>query len=233
MLAARAPIPGETKTRLGRVIGMERAAALYEAFLRDLAAELAGPDTPYDVAWTYSPPEIDFAPWLDQIGAGRRPGVYLVPQEGPDWGTRQDALLRWGHARGYARTVLIATDSPQLARSVVVDAFAALQAHDVAMGRVLDGGYYLIGLAGYSPVLHEVPMSTNSAADALVTRAAALGRTLAELPPAFDVDEAEDLARLIAALAPDGARCPATWNALERLGLRDLDRDLQGEMRLP
>jgi hypothetical protein len=233
MLAARAPIPGETKTRLGRVIGMERAAALYEAFLRDLAAGLAGPDTRYDVAWTYSPPETDFAPWLERIGACLRPGVHLVPQEGPDWGKRQDALLRWGDAHGYARTVLVATDSPQLRRSVIEEAFAALEAHDVAMGRVLDGGYYLVGLAGYSPVLHEVPMSTSSAADALVARSTALGRTLVELPPTFDVDEANDLRRLIAALAPDGAPCPATWDALERLGLRDLDLDLQGEMRLP
>jgi len=229
MIAARAPIPGETKTRLGRVIGMDRAATLYEAFLMDLAAELAGPGTPYDVAWAYSPPESDFAPWLGRIGACIGPGVHLVPQEGPDWGTRQDALLRWGDAHGYARTVLVATDSPQLRRTVIEEAFAALEAHDVAIGRVLDGGYYLIGLAGYSPVLHEVPMSTSSAADALATRAVALKRTLVELPPTFDVDAAGDLGRLVAALAPEGASCPATWDALERLGLREL----QGEMRLP
>ena len=40
MIAARDPVPGATKTRLGAAIGMERAATLYRAFLQDLAARL-------------------------------------------------------------------------------------------------------------------------------------------------------------------------------------------------
>jgi glycosyltransferase A (GT-A) superfamily protein (DUF2064 family) len=220
MIAARAPVAGETKTRLGKAIGMERAAILYEAFLRDLAARLTGDSVGYDVGWTYSPPETDFRPWLDRIGATLGPGVHLIPQLGPDWGARQDYLLRWGHEHSYARSVLIASDSPQLERAVVAQAFAALETHDVAMGRVPDGGYYLIGLAGYCEVLREVPMSTSSAADALVARAAALGRTLVELPATFDIDEVEDLEHLRRALSPDGGNSPATWEALGRLGLR-------------
>jgi len=219
MIAARAPIAGETKTRLGKAIGMERAAVLYEAFLRDLAARLTGDGVGYDVGWTYSPPEIDFRPWLARIGATPGPGVHLIPQLGPDWGARQDYLLNWGHEHGYARSVLIASDSPQLERAVVEHAFAALETHDVALGRVRDGGYYLIGLAGYCEVLHAVPMSTSSAADALVARVAALGRTLIELPATFDIDEVDDLAHLRKALSPDGGDCPATWEALRRLGL--------------
>jgi glycosyltransferase A (GT-A) superfamily protein (DUF2064 family) len=83
----------------------------------------------------------------------------------------------------------------------------------------LDGGYYLIGLRGYCDVLHEVPMSTSSAADALATRAAALGCSLVELPATFDVDTVADLELLIRALSPGGGNSPATWKALAHLGL--------------
>jgi len=40
-IAARAPIPGQVKTRLGRAIGSERAADLYRAFLQDLEEKLS------------------------------------------------------------------------------------------------------------------------------------------------------------------------------------------------
>lgn len=218
MLAARAALPGETKTRLGRSIGMERAAELYEAFLRDLAARLARDHDDYDIGWTYSPPGIDFRPWLERIGASVEAGVHLIPQEGPDWGTRQDNLLRWAHAQGYERSVLIATDSPQLQRSVIEMAFQELESHDVAIGRVHDGGYYLIGMAGYCDVLRDVPMSTSSAADALIKQSELRGHPVVELPATFDVDIEDDLGLLIEEIGPDGSDCPATWAALRRLG---------------
>ncbi|MBA2276428.1 MAG: DUF2064 domain-containing protein, partial [Chloroflexia bacterium] len=135
MIAARDPVPGTTKTRLGAAIGMERAATLYRAFLRDLAARLTPPATApvaYDLAWTYSPPECDFRAVLAEV-AGVAPGhVWYVAQDGDDWGTRQSNLLRWGKERGYARSVLIASDSPQLARAVIDAAFAALESADIA-----------------------------------------------------------------------------------------------------
>jgi hypothetical protein len=62
-------------------------------------------------------------------------------------------------------------------------------------------------------------MSTTTAADALAARATAQGLLLAELPETFDVDEVSDLDCLRAALAPDDACAPATWAALQRLGL--------------
>jgi glycosyltransferase A (GT-A) superfamily protein (DUF2064 family) len=50
LIAAREPVPGTTKTRLGAAIGMARAATLYAAFLVDLAARF----TPVpDVDWGF------------------------------------------------------------------------------------------------------------------------------------------------------------------------------------
>jgi uncharacterized protein len=223
LIAARAPIPGFTKTRLGATIGMERAAALYAAFLVDLAARFTPSredDLGFDVGWAYTPAEPDFASVL--IGLGCTPpqaSCRFVAQHGEGWDLRQANILRWGRDQGYERTVLIGSDSPQLPVAVVCDAFAALADHDVAMGRTRDGGYYLIGMRGIHDVLTGVPMGTVTAAAALAQRTADLGLRLAALPESFDVDEERDLTHLRAALTPDGKAAPATWKALCRLGL--------------
>jgi len=213
-IAARQPIPGMTKTRLGTAIGMARAAELYAAFLVDLAARFTpGPDDEwgFDAGW---------ADTLEAIGYPRpSASVCFVPQQGEGWDVRQANVLRWGHDQGYGRTVLIGSDSPQLPLAVVQEAFAALDEADVAIGCTLDGGYYLIGMRGVHDVLTGALMSTVTVADVLATRSTERGLRLAELPETFDIDEEEDLEYLRPALAPDGAAAPMTWAALKELGL--------------
>ncbi len=226
LIAAREPAPGMAKTRLGATIGMTRAAALYAAFLVDLAARFTprlDEDWGFDVGWAFTPADVDFACVLQRIGCDLPPrAVRFVAQHGDGWDERQANILTWGHEQGYQRTVLVGSDSPHLAFTVVNDAFAALLDHDVVMGRTLDGGYYLIGMRGFHDVLRGVPMSTVTAADAVAARTEGLGLRLAELPVTFDIDEEGDLEHLRRALAPDGVRAPATWAALWRLGLTDL-----------
>lgn len=224
MIAARAPIPGGTKTRLGNAIGMDRAAALYRAFLRDLAdrfdSDRVARSRPYDLAWTFSPPERDFAAVLADVTGRPAPrSTLFVAQDGPDWGKRQANLLRWGSDHGYERSVLMASDSPQLTQAVIDEAFALLETRDVVLGRVRDGGYYLVGMNGYADILSRVPMSTASAADGVVESAYALRLSVGETPSTFDIDEAADLDLLVEALQADPARCPATRRALIDLGL--------------
>ena len=237
LIAAKEPAPGMAKTRLGATIGMARAAELYAAFLVDLAARFTpcvDGDWDFDVGWAFTPAEVNFASVLQRIGcAPPPPAVRFVAQHGDGWDVRQANILAWGHEQGYKRIVLIGSDSPQLPFAVVCDAFAALVDHDVAMGRTLDGGYYLIGMRGFYDVLSGVPMSTVSAADALAGRTRDLGLRLAELPVTFDIDEEHDLEHLRRALAPDGVCAPMTWVALQQLGLdssttdpRLLDADL-------
>jgi uncharacterized protein len=225
LIAAREPAPGMTKTRLGATIGMARAAELYAAFLVDLAARFTprqDEDWRFDTGWAFTPADVDFACVLQRIGCNPPPpAVRFVAQDGDGWDERQSNILTWGHEQGYEQTVLIGSDSPQLAFTAVNDAFAALLDHDVAMGRTLDGGYYLIGMRGFHDVLRGVPMSTVTAAEALATRTEGLGLRLAELPETFDIDEERDLEYLRCALAPDGACAPATWAALRRLGLTE------------
>ncbi len=234
MIAAREPTPGFTKTRLWASVGMETAATLYRAFLADLAHRFVPPslteEPPFDLAWAFTPDGCDFpgvvaalSPVMGALAGMASGRVRYVPQWGEGWGERQANLLRWGHGEGYRRTVLTASDSPQMSVATVEAAFTALLGHDVVIGRVEDGGYYLIGLSGPHDVLRDVPMSSASAADALLARARGLGLRVAEVEPTFDVDTHADLVTLRNYAARFSATIPATAAALALLGTESRD----------
>jgi uncharacterized protein len=223
LVVARAPLPGFTKTRLGNAIGMECAAQLYLAFLRDVAASFFAPASlPNGVTrgWAYTPESFDFEALLSTFpNQMDTAGSLFVPQQGESLGERLTNLLRWATDRGFERTVIMASDSPQLDASIAIDALAALHNSDLVIGRTLDGGYYLVGARGYSDILSRVPMSTADAAQALVELAATEGRSVAELRPDFDVDTGSDLALLVELLQTEPRLAPATCAALKQLGL--------------
>lgn len=203
VIGAKAPVPGTVKTRLGRTIGHERAATLYHAFLRDLAARFAD-QSAYDVFWAYAPIAAD---WPTVIGCE----VAAFPQEGPDWTARQRHIFSWTAARGYGHTVLMASDSPQLPRATVTDAFAALDRFGAVLLPTYDGGYSLIGQRQGVDILGATPMSTRTVFDDLCDTATRTGVTLETLAPTWDVDEEGDLTRLAHYLALTGGHdAPAT-----------------------
>jgi glycosyltransferase A (GT-A) superfamily protein (DUF2064 family) len=101
---------------------------------------------------------------------------------------------------------------------VVLEAFKKLEDHDIVLGRVTDGGYYLIGVRGPHAVLSGVPMSTADAADGVLQRAEQLGLSAAEVEPTFDIDVVDDLDQLRALCRRDPSLAPETARALETLG---------------
>jgi uncharacterized protein len=215
-IAAKAPQAELTKTRLGQAIGYENAAALYKAFLSDLAARFA--DAPFALGWYVTPPEAwkEIAPLAGRRGQEAR---VLTQAEG-DWTERQKQLFRECAARGEERTILIASDSPHLAVGVVEEAFRELDRHDLVFGPTYDGGYYLIGMRGFHEVLSGIPMSTGTVLDDIARRAEQIGLSLGWVETTFDVDEIEDLEHLRRIVATR-ADLAATCSALERLGLHE------------
>ena len=237
-VAARAPRPGFSKTRLGQAIGHDRANILYAAFVQDLAAHLA--EAPFPVGWYVTPEDAwdELEPLIypsepffaATSGAPRNgtssapPGTARGPMRGPvlvqgpgDWTARQHALFATAPGRGESRTILIASDSPQITLDPIVEAFEQLERHDLVLGPVDDGGYYLIGMRGPSDVLRGVPMSTRTVLDQIIARAELLGLSTALVAPTFDVDEAVDLDRL-AKVVVERDDLPSTRAALAKLG---------------
>jgi uncharacterized protein len=207
-IAAKAPRPGFVKTRLARSIGDELAVELYAAFLQDLAARFRTGRSP---AWYVTPD--DAWPELESV-LGDQDGALVLPQGEGDWGERQRRLFAGASRRGEEKTVLIASDSPQLEPELVDEAFRALGSHDVVLGPVTDGGYYLLGMSGDHDVLEGVEMSRETVLADIIARARGLGCSVALLDPTFDVDEAADLA-LLRRVLPDRPGLARTAAVLE------------------
>lgn len=183
--AARAPIAGEVKTRLGAAIGMQEAATLYEAFLRDLVARFT--NVPYEVAWHVTP-----GSWPRlRLFATRADAVRV--QRGRGWAERQANLFRDCDAAHEGRIVLAATDSPQLQPARIDEAFGALESHDVVFGPTLDGGYYLVGMRRFHDILSGAHMSKGSTLAELLQRVRDRNLSVFVLEPEFDVDTEQDL----------------------------------------
>ena len=91
----RAPVPGQTKTRLMPLLSGEACAELHAAFLRDVARACRDTGAAVYVAYT---PEGGRGPLVDIFPFARG----LFPQEGADLGQRMaaamDRVLALGHS---------------------------------------------------------------------------------------------------------------------------------------
>ncbi len=194
VIVARYPEPGAVKTRLGAVIGHQRAAELYRAFLTDLSARFsaAARASHYQLCWACTGGQEAMASVLD-------PGASIFPQRGGDFAERLFFIVEDMRRAGFRRLIISSSDSPQLPATAIQQAFTRLDCHDVVLGPAEDGGYNFVGLHldGKPPDLFRgIQMSTPKVLGQTVERATSLGLTVALLEPLFDVDEVEDLRRL-------------------------------------
>jgi rSAM/selenodomain-associated transferase 1 len=214
LVVAKQPVAGRAKTRLCPPLDGETAAALYACFLEDVLATMRRvPEVRRVIAYLSDD---------DGYFAALAPDMQRVPQRGADLGERLDNLLTDALHASAPAAVVMSSDCPTLPARFVAEAFERLRAGaDVALGPCDDGGYYLIGLRAPQPrLLHEVPMSTPTVLRDTLALAEELGLRVALLPQWYDVDTADDLARLHAELcnAPPGA-APWTRAFLEELTL--------------
>jgi hypothetical protein len=129
VIVAKFPEPGTVKTRLGAVIGPARAAALYRAFLRDLAARFDGGgesgDTsgaPWTLRWAVAPGARPPEALRAIVGARAR----VFPQRGDDFADRLYSICEDARTLGARRIAIMSSDAPQIGTELVAAAFAAL-----------------------------------------------------------------------------------------------------------
>ena len=138
---ARYWTPGKVKTRLARRIGNESAARLHRQFVETTLSRLAGIAAQQ---WLAATPGETVALIAAECACVRT--WQVVPQTDGDLGERMQSFFR-DASRGADRVVLIGSDSPDLPRAYVEQAFAELSRAPVVLGPAADGGYYLIGIA--------------------------------------------------------------------------------------
>jgi hypothetical protein len=224
---AKAPRPGQAKTRLCPPLHPTQAAELSAAFLRDITENiaLAACAVPIHGWIAYAPAggECSFDGHLaDGTGFVLADGSPPMPADVQGFGRCLLHAAQALFATGFGAVCLVNSDSPSLPTACLIDAARALLAPGdrIALGPADDGGYYLLGMKQPHPHLFaDIAWSTSSVASATQARASALGLDVVMLPTWYDVDDAASLDRLVAG-ADDGYAAPATNAWIERNGLR-------------
>jgi rSAM/selenodomain-associated transferase 1 len=191
IIFAKAPRPGEVKTRLIPELGKEGACAAYIKLVERLASNLKGIP---EVTVFYSPVNGEYdlrrffpAAWRFQS------------QSGADLGERL------AHAfevvlEGAAKVVAIGSDCPYISEPDIRAAFDSLEKNDVVLGPATDGGYWLIGMKQFYPSLFEgISWGSSRVFEETISKAQTLKLRAATLRKLSDIDavsEWEEFCRL-------------------------------------
>lgn len=175
------PRPGRVKTRLGRDIGMTRAAWWFRHQTACLLRRIEDPR--WDVVLAVSP---------DVEGLTSRVWPTHLPRLAQGRGDLGDRMGRIIHGFAPQPICIIGADIPSITTPAIVRAFKALGDHDAVFGPAPDGGYWLVGARIWRPAMfRQVRWSSRHAlAD---TRASFKGLRLAQVDSLRDVDTVADL----------------------------------------
>lgn len=215
-IMAKAPWPGQVKTRLCPPLSYEEAAELYRVFLLDKIEQVKTLKGAAPVI-SYTPAEAkavfgDLAP----------SNFALVLQRGNDLGARLLSTFEELFSRGYQRAVAIDSDTPTLPTAYLEQALDLLAEPetDVVLGPSEDGGYYLIGLRHpHRELFEDIPWSTARVILETLRRSEEKGLKVASLPPWYDIDTPKDLKRLKASLEEiEARRAPHTRRFFKERG---------------
>ena len=213
VIMAKAPKPGMVKTRLASHLSSNAVTDFYRCLLQDTLA-LARSLRNMHVAIMC--PDSDVSELAQLAG----PETTVVAQKGK--GLAAGLISVFSHfAQPHSRRIIaFNSDSPHLPPAVLDDAFEILSAHDLVVGPTHDGGYYLVGAKASHPGLFASDgMGTSSALEGLLSRARTLDLSLGFAAPFYDIDVADDLARMSEELRLAPARAPRTAQWLKQRGL--------------
>ncbi len=222
LLFLKEPLPGKVKTRLGDSLGAEQAAVVYRAMVRLLLTQLSGleqchlrfcytPDDAHDAIRFWLLPEIMELPEI-QLSLEH---IDFRPQGEGDLGARLTRSARQAFEEGYRKIAFIGSDCIEISSRWIHAAFAQLNdRNDAVIGPTPDGGYHLLAMQRYLPVLFkDIPWSTSATGQVTASRAAEEGISLYQLPPLPDIDTEEDYKSAL-----DGPLGLRLQNTVEKLG---------------
>jgi len=208
LIFAKAPQPGQAKTRLIPALGAAGAAALAQRLLlhtlaqavaaQAMSATLQAQQAPalvacIDAVELCTSPALSHPDWQGHLLPA---GVQHSEQGEGDLGAR----LARASARALQRSaavLLIGTDCPALDAATLCHAAQQLAQHDAVVIPANDGGYCLLGFKQHQASLFtDMPWSTAVVAQQTLARCATLGWRVWQGVPLTDIDEPADLAAL-------------------------------------
>ncbi|WP_321530004.1 TIGR04282 family arsenosugar biosynthesis glycosyltransferase [uncultured Desulfuromonas sp.] len=189
LVFAKQPLPGQVKTRLTPDLTPCQAATLYAFSLRQTITALSR-DKDYDVVICYSGEHNYFAE--------RYPQCRLICQGQGDLGQRLKRMFRQAIQCGWQRVCVVGTDSPDLPRERVRQAFETLGDHDFVLVPAEDGGYVLAGASDYYPsVFEQIDWSSERVLEQTRSRLISCQLRYRMLQSWEDIDDVNSLRRYV------------------------------------
>jgi rSAM/selenodomain-associated transferase 1 len=189
-ILARAPVPGQAKTRLIPLLGAEGAASLQAWMLQRAVTTALAADVGPVTLWCEGDPRHHAIIRCRELGP-----LSVRPQVAGDLGRRMLAAVEESPtAKG---TLVIGTDCPVLSAAHLREAARSLADRDAVLIPVEDGGYVLIGMktpvaGAFAGIDWGSPQVMAQTRQSLAT----MGWRWAELATLWDVDRPEDVKRL-------------------------------------
>jgi uncharacterized protein len=191
---ARAPEPGQAKTRLIPRLGADGAAQLHSRLVcHAVEIALASDAGPVELWCAPSPSHSLFRKLAAEFA------LKLRTQRLGDLGERMAEAFHVMLGRA-SSAILVGTDCPSRTAQDLTEARGAFaRGCDAVLGPVEDGGYHLVALRRYEPrVFAGVSWGTDRVLTQTQMRLSALGWRWHELPQRWDLDRPDDLERLLA-----------------------------------
>ncbi len=203
---AKPPVPGRTKSRLARGIGDRAAAELAAAMLTDLCNTALLVTQARVQLW--HPPDATAEDFRGCVPTT----IAFHAQSGANLGERMSNTFRQVLAEEDGRVLLVGSDCMTFTTQVYDAAFAALSYVPVVLQPANDGGYVLVGQSSWTPIMFErIPWGTRDVLTLTWQQLQKANVRHCELPPTFDVDEPEDLARVLEVEDSGRTPCISDW----------------------
>ena len=193
LLFVKYPEKGKVKLRLSVDINEDIVQELYRCFVQDTLTLVKKIDAQLFICFFPIEAQKKFQKWLGST-------LLFLPQNGVDLGERMKNCFADVFTKGFQRAILIGSDSPDLLKKYIKQAFTILQTRDVVLGPTIDGGYYLIGFNtnAFTPnVFEDISWGNQTVFQETIMKIKQAHCSLGLLPIWSDVDTIADLKHLI------------------------------------
>jgi rSAM/selenodomain-associated transferase 1 len=190
VIFVKAPLLGRVKTRLEPHLAPDKIVKLYKSFVTEIISKcvhLRGVDKFIGCSPTK---DDDFLKGLTVTY-----NIRSFNQQGKDLGEKIVNAFRDYLKKGYAKVVIIGSDSPTIPVDYIKKAFFELKKNDFVLGPCCDGGLYLVGAKRkiIPSIFHNIPWDTSKVLNKTLKKLNSLGIRFSMLPFWYDVDTIEDL----------------------------------------
>ena len=190
IIFGRYPEPGTTKTRMIPLLGPIGAAELQRILAERLVGVAKSAISLIEADLIFCHEGGNLKKMQKWLGAE---GLKFQHQSTGDLGARMQTEFVRSFSSGAKKTILLGTDIDGLKSTHLVQAFSALNHHDLVLGPSTDGGYWLVGMGRLEPVFTDISWGTPMVLEQTLSLARQRGLTTFLLDPLSDLDTPEDL----------------------------------------